>query len=247
MSLEVKLKIEPRRAILARRTTVGIVTVQVTDNDLASLPDEILGDLAEVVESGEILEGPSVYDATFNSVLSGLSARRARREELVAETRRVEARTSEEEIVRKRQTEEAIAHHFAAITKWIETNCDEEMVERRKAGFLNDEEVIEEVMHQLFEIPEDEHVPIKAYQACDCDKGCTASVRAFVLPVTHLDSNQYSTLARIKESAPVGAEIIPQMRKSACPECACTPLVRMTALVRLPWNGWMLQKVYALG
>jgi hypothetical protein len=126
-------------------------------------------------------------------------------------------------------------------------NCDDDMIERRMAGFLKDEEIIVEAMDQMFNIPEEEHTPIRPYQACDCDKGCVGSVQSFVLPVEHLDTSQFATLEQIRQSAPEGAEVIPQMRKSACPACSCVPLVRMTALVRMPWNGWMLQKAYALG
>jgi hypothetical protein len=254
MTLEIKLKIDARSAIRARKTAIGLVTVTVTDDDLKDLPEATLEALADVVASGETLEGPRVEDATFASVLSGLAVRLAKAEEAKAEARRAEnearaaeARAAEEEIVRRRQAEAAVARHAAAITKWIEDNCGDDMIQRRRDGFLKDDEILDEVMHQLLEIPEDEHVKIQPHEACDCDKGCTGSVRMTVLPVDHLDSSQYATLARIKDAAPEDAEVIPQMRKGACPECSCTPLVRMTALVRLPWNGWMLQKVYALG
>lgn len=254
MTLEIKLKIDARSAILARKTAIGLVTVTVTDDDLKDLPEATLAELADVVASGETLEGFHVEDATFASVLSGLAVRLAKAEEAKAEARRAEietraaeARAAEEEIVRRRQAETAVARHAAAITKWIEDNCDDGMIQRRRSGFLKDDEILEEVMHQLLEIPEDEHVRIQPHEACDCDKGCTASVRMTVLPVDHLDSSQYATLERIKDAAPDGAGVTPQMRKGSCPECSCTPLVRMTALVQLPWNGWMLQKVYALG
>ena len=254
MSVEIRLKIDARAAILARKTTVGLVTVQVTDDDLNEASDKVLAGLAEVVASDETLEGPGVVDASFKSVVAGLETRTARVEEArargeaqAAEVRASEVRATEEDIARRRQAEERVARHADAITRWIEENCDEEMINRRRAGFLRDDEIIEEVMDQLLEITEDEHMPLKAYQACECDKGCTGSVQYLVGPVEHLDSAQYAALERIKAAAPDESTVTPQARKAVCPECACVPIVRMTALVQLPWNGWMLKKVYSLG
>lgn len=254
MSVDVKLRIDAKTAIRARKTTVGLVTVTVIDDDLKNLPDPVLEMLAEVVASGEVLEGLHVEDTTFSSVLSGLATRQAKIEEAKAadiraglEARAAEARAAEEGIVRRRESEAAIARHADAITKWIEENGDPDMIERRRAGFLKEDEILEEVMHQVLEISEDEHVRIQPHEACDCDKGCTGSVRMTVQRIDHLDSSQFAVLERIKSAAPKDAEVIPQMRKGACPDCMCVPIVRMTALVRLPWNGWMLQKVYALG
>lgn len=254
MSVEIRLRIAARDAILARKTTIGIVKVPVSDEDLVDVPEATLVQIAEVLANDETLEGAGVVDATFGSVVRGLEARAARRtaqaaaEDIAhAEAIETEARAAQEEATRRRREELARARHADAITQWVVDNCDEEMVERRMAGFLKDDEIIKEAMDQIFDIPEEEHTPIRPYQACDCDKGCTGSVQSFVLPVEHLDTTQFATLEQIRQAAPEGAEVIPQMRKSACPACSCVPLVRMTALVRLPWNGWMLQKAYALG
>ncbi len=254
MSVKIRLRIAARDAILARKTTIGVVEVVVSDEDLINVPEDTLAQIAEVLASDETLEGAGVVDTTFGSVLRGLEARTARRtaqaaaEDIArAEAVEVEVRAAQEEAERRRQEALAYAQHANAITQWIMDNCDEEMVDRRMAGFLKDEEIIAEVMDQMFNIPEEEHTPIRPYQACDCDKGCTGSVQSFVLPVEHLDTSQFAMLEQIRQAAPEGAEVIPQMRKSACPACSCVPLVRMTALVRMPWNGWMLQKAYALG
>lgn len=254
MSIEIRLRIDTRAAILARKTTVGIVKVSVADEDLAGVPDDVLDQIAQVVAIDETLEGSGVIDATFASVLRGLEARVLRQtSDLTAEaTARAEAETAaarviHEEIVHRRKESQARIRHADAITKWIVDHCDADMIERRREGFLKDDEIIEEAMDRIFNIPEEEYTTIKAYQACDCDKGCTDNVQMFVLPVDHLDSSQFATLEQIRETAPEGAEILPQMRKAACPACACVPLVRVAALVRLPWNGWMLQKAYALG
>lgn len=254
MSVEIRLRIAARDAILARKTTVGVVKVTVSDEDLADVPEGTLAQIAEVLADDETLEGAGVVDATFGSVIRGLEARSARRAaqaaaEDAARAAAIEAETraAQEEATRRRQDELARAQHADAITQWVVDNCDDDMIERRMAGFLKDEEIIAEAMDQMFNIPEEEHTPIRPYQACDCDKGCVGSVQSFVLPVEHLDTSQFATLEQIRRSAPEGAEVIPQMRKSACPACSCVPLVRMTALVRLPWNGWMLQKAYALG
>lgn len=254
MSVEIRLRIAARDAILARKTTIGVVKVPISDEDLADVSEDALTQIAEVLANDETIEGSGVVDATFGSVIRGLEARTARRATQAAaedaarvEAVEAEAQAAREGAARRRQEELARARHAEAITQWIVDNCDDDMAERRLAGFLNDDEIIEEAMDQIFDIPEEEHSPIEPYQACDCDKGCVSSVRSFVLPVEHLDTNQYATLEQIRRSAPEGAEVIPQMRKSACPACSCVPLVRMTALVRMPWNGWMLQKAYSLG
>lgn len=254
MSVEIRLRIAARDAILARKTTIGVVKVPISDEDLVDVPEDVLAQIAEVLMNDETLEGSGVIDATFGSVIHGLAARAVRKAAQAAaegvaraEAVEAEARTAREEVARRRQEELARARHSEAITQWIVDNCDDDMVERRLAGFLKDDEIIEEAMDQILDIPEEEHAPIEPYQACDCDKGCVSSVRSFVLPVEHLDTSQFATLELIRQSAPEGAEVIPQMRKSACPACSCVPLVRMTALVRIPWNGWMLQKAYSLG
>ena len=254
MSMQVKVRITARAAILARKATIGVLPVNIEDTDLADLDMQVLASLAEVMEGGEILEGPGVIDATFASVLAGLDARTARladkaaaEEAATARARAAEARAAAEAAEERRRARDMEARHAGEITKWIEDNCDDDMIERRRQGFLNDDEIIEEVMDQMFDITADEHVSIKKHEACDCDKGCTGAVRSFVLPVEHLDTHQYAALHRIREEAPKNAVVTPQMRKAACPECSCVPLARMTALVELEWCGWMLRKAYALG
>lgn len=254
MSVEIRLRIDPKNAIRARKSTVGHVRVVIGDSDLAELSDDVLAQLADVVAGEETLEGPGVVDASFASVLEGLRARieRVHAAEIAdkaaqAAATEAAARVEREQEERRRQEERGRVLHAQAITAWIEEHCDDDMIERRRDGFLKEEEIMDEVMEQLFDITAEVHTPIKPYQACDCAKGCTGSVRSFVLPVDHLDSSQAATLRQIREEAPKEAEVIPQMRKSSCPACDCVPLARMTALVRMRWNGWMLQKEYALG
>ena len=256
--LQVRVKIEPRAAILARKAKAGVLSVNVSEEDLKALDEPLLELLAQVVESEEVLEGPLVHDATFDVVKAVLSERHTRRlaadkdaELQKAAARAAEARAAEESLANRRATAERETANKKAISTWVAENCDEEMKERLDAGFLPEEEIIDEVLHQLFEINEDEYVPLKKEQACDCERGCTGSVKFTVTPilpgVATLDSRQFATLERVKVSAPAGSTVEPRLHKASCPECKCTPLARTSALVTLEWNGWLLKKEYQLG
>lgn len=256
--LQVQVKIEPRAAILARKAKAGVVTVEVTEDHLKDLAEPLLELLAGIVETGEILEGPLVNDATFDVIKAVLEERYAKQKAAGEEADRqqtakklAEARAAEEEVATRRARAERDAENKKAIAQWIADNCDEEMVDRLQAGFLPDDEIIEEAMHHLFEVNEDEYVPLKKEQACDCDRGCAGAVKFTVMPVVPgvatLDSRQFATLERVKESAPQGAFVQPRLHKASCPECKCTPIARAAALVTLEWNGWLLKKEYQLG
>ncbi len=256
--LQVQVKIEPRAAILARKAKAGVLSVEVTEEHLKDLEEPLLELLAQVVETGEVLEGPLVSDATFEVVKAVLEDRR--RQDLAASTeverqkaaaKIAEARAAEEEVATRRARAEREAENKKAIATWVAENCDEEMKDRLDAGFLPDEEIIDEAMHQLFDINEDEYVSLKKEEACDCDRACAGMVKFTVTPimpgVATLDSRQFATLERVKEAAPEGASVEPRLHKASCPECKCTPIARAAALVTLEWNGWLLKKEYQLG
>lgn len=257
-TLQVRIRIEPRAAILARKTVAGIVAVDITEENLKELTDEELAELADLVEKSAVLESPVLDAPTFEVVKRWLEQSVAAKKKFLesqeaaaAEMRAIEARAAEQEVVRKRESRERDAANAKAISAWIEEHADEDAKERHKAGFLAEQEIIDEVMHQLFEINEDEHVPIRKEQACDCERGCAGSVRFQVVPVipnvNTLDSSQFSTLQRVQESAPEGATVQARLHQASCPECKCTPLARFTAHVSMQWNGWLLVKEYALG
>jgi len=258
MTLQVKVRIEPRAAILARKAVAGVLPVDINDEHLTSLAEDELLELAGIVEKGEPLESKLASEPSFEVVRSiikeRLVAKAATTEAVRAadEARRnAEARAAEEEAMRKRMNVTRDAEYKKAIGAWLEEHSDEELKERFAAGFASDEEIIDEALHQIFEIEEDEHVPIRKEQACDCEKGCTHLVRFLVAPIapgiTPLDARQFSTLERIKEAAPDGATVEGRVHKASCPNCKCTPLARLTARVSLEWNGYLLVKEYALG
>lgn len=243
---------------MARKAVAGVVPVEVTEEHLASLDEAQLAELADVVERGETLESRLASAPTFEVVKAivdeRLSAKAAAVDAIRAadEARKgAEARAAEEEIARKRANARRDADNRKAVEAWLDENADEDQRDRFKAGFMSDEEVMEEATHQLFEINEDEHVPIHKEQACACERGCTGSVRFAVRPVvpnvTPLDSRQFSTLQRIQDSAPERATVEARVHQASCPECKCAPLARLTARVSLEWHGYLLVKEYALG
>jgi len=256
--MQVHVKIEPRAAILARKAKAGVLVVEITDEHLRDLEEPLLELLADVVDNDEVLEGPLVSDASFEVVKAVLTERLVRKQQATkdvekqkADEKAAAARVAEEELVRRRMYAARDAENRKAIATWVEEHCDEEMKDRLDAGFLPDEEIIDEAMHQLFEINEDEYVPLKKEQACDCERGCAGMVKFTVTPilpgVATLDSRQFASLERVKESAPTSSTIEPRLHKASCPECKCTPIARASALVTLEWNGWLLKKEYQLG
>lgn len=254
MSLQIRVRIEPRAAILARKAVAGVVPVDITEENLQTLSDDQLAELAELVEQNAVVESPLVSEPTFDVVKSVLQARveakaklRAAEEAAEADRRKAEARAAEEEAMRRRENKERDAARARAIAEWVEKNGDDDQRERLAEGLLSEVEIIDEVMHQIFEINEDEYVPLRKEQACDCERGCAGSVKFLIEPVPQLDSRQFSTLTRIRDSAPDGAKIELRLHKATCPECKCTPMARVAALVSLEWNGWLLKKEYSLG
>jgi hypothetical protein len=246
--VKVRVRIAARAAILARRALAGIAEVTVTDEDLKDLSDALLEELAAVAETDEVLEGPLVSDASFGSVRAVLEERVAAKDAAKAANAEAAAKQAEETVTRDRETSERDRARTRALRAWVEENGSEDQRSRQKEGFLPDEEIIEEVTDALFEIDEDEYVALTKMQACDCDRGCAGSVVFTVgAPVGGLDSRQYAVLEKIRELAPKGATVTPRMHKAACPLCPCTPIARLSALVSLPWCGWLLVKEYSLG
>lgn len=258
MTVQVKVRVEARAAILARKSIAGVIPVEVTEQDLNALDDAQLAELADIVDRGEILESPLVSAPTFEVVRAVVDERIKTKAAIVEAAkaaedarRKSEARATEEEIVRKRTNVHRDAEHKKAVAAWLDEHGEDELKERYVAGFLSDDEIMDEALHKIFEINEDEHVPLRKEQACDCDKGCTGSVRfsvqAITPGVTPLDSRQYATLDRIQSAAPDKASVEVRTHKGSCPECKCTPIARLAARVCLEWNGYLLVKEYSLG
>ncbi len=258
MTIQIKVRIEARAAILARKAVAGVQTVTIEEADLASLGDDQLVELAEIVESGTTLESPLASEPTFGTVKAIVDQRvkdkaeKARVAREADEARKgADARAAEEAVARKRGNAQRDAENRKAIEAWLEENGDDDQKARFAQGFLSDEELIEEALHQIFEIDEAEHVPLRKEQACDCERGCAGAVRFAVVPVvpnvTPLDSRQFATLTRIQETAPDRASVEARTHRASCPECKCTPIARMTARVCLEWNGYLLVKEYSLG
>lgn len=258
MTLQVKVRVEARAAVLARKAIAGVIPVNVEESDLASLSDAQLAELADIIDRGETLESSLVSAPTFDVVRTVLDERvqakvaHAEATKAAEEAKRnAEARAAEEDVARKRGNVRRDAENKKAIEAWLEEHGDDDQKERHIAGFLSDEEIIDEALHKIFEIEEDEHVPLRKELACDCDRGCASAVRFSVQPivagVTPLDSRQFSTLDRIRETAPDGATVEARTHRASCPECKCTPIARLTARVCLEWHGYLLVKEYALG
>lgn len=253
--MRVRLKVEVRAAVLARRATAGVVSVEVTDDDLRDLPEALLEEFAVVVETDAVLQGPGVRDATFASIRAALqelaetrAASRALAEQQEREGLAAAEKTAVDAAARAKDAEDRDRARTRALRAWVNEHGSDDQRARQKEGFLPDSEVVEEVTDSLFEVTEDEYEALSKGQACDCDRGCAGSVR-FTISTTGftMDSRQYAVLEKVRETAPSGSTVTPRMHKAACPECKCTPIARMSALVTLPWCGWLLTKEYSLG
>lgn len=253
--MQVRVRVSVRAAIMARSLTAGIIPVEINAEDLKALDEDELAALADIVEADEVLEQADVGVPTYTTVRDVLSTRAAAARAVAEAAKQAEeARLAgEAERVRLeaeglRRSQELEAARKLAIHKWVEDHGDDDQRGRFREGFLEDSEVIDDVMHALFEINEEEYSPLARHMACDCDRGCSASVKFTVgPPVGGMDSRQFATLERIREAAPDGASVTPQLHKASCPDCGCAPIARLSALVVLPWNGWELQKEYSLG
>jgi hypothetical protein len=245
--VRVRVNVSPRGAIMSRRAVAGIVNVEILDEHLVDVPEAVLAELASVAELDELLEldGGDTTPSIVMEIMTRRARDRAQKREAEVERRRAEATQLE---ARGASDHAADQSRQRALKKWVAEHGTEEQRERLIEGLLPESEILADVVDDvLLDIAEDEYVPLRKEQACDCEKGCATSARFFVgSPTGGLDARQFSALQRIREQAPEGAKIEIRLHKVHCVECNCAPLSRIAALVSVEWEGWKLMREYAL-
>ena len=255
---QVRVRINPADAIRAGRSKFGIVSVDVSDENLGSLDADLREELVRIVTSGDIVgdgsdDGP-IHAPEFQELVASLRRRAdARKRDEAAEraageaARVASARSEEEEAVRKREYGAKEALRQKAIKDWVEEHGDDSQQARLREGLLPEEEILEAVVNEVFEDLDDQtrYDPIRLDQVCDCL--CARRVQFTQSPPQTVDSAQFRILHDIREDAPKGALVETVLHRAACPACSCVPLARLTARVTVEWNGWLLAREYLLG
>lgn len=265
MSFEIQLKINPRAAIRAGKSTVGIHSLTVTDDDLAGLDSdereelanvvldkETIGDKFHVDANVEVPDAP-LAEATFDEVHKLLQARVKARNEyienlhrLAHEEDRERKRIQEQELVAKRQRESNLAAQLQAIHRWVEEHGSDGQKKRLREGLLSDKEILTAVREQLFE-PLDIYAPYtRMHQSDVCRCACENSVKFEVLATDGLDEAAYTRLLEIRNDAPKDARVLPRRHLGSCDQCDCPPVSHVTALVELDWHTAVLGKEFEL-
>jgi hypothetical protein len=243
--VRVRVNVSPRAAIMARRAVAGVQFIEILDEHLASISEGMLSELASVAENDELLElrDGAVSPEAVMEIMAGRAHDRALKRAAEEELRVAEAARKEESAA---ADQAADRDRRRALKKWVSERGSEEQRERFAEGLLPDDEILADVVDDLFEIAEDQYVPLRKEQACDCERGCASQARFFVGSAGSLDTRQFSTLQRIREQAPTGAKVEVRMHKVHCQECSCAPLSRLAVQVSVEWEGWKLVQEYAL-
>lgn len=246
--LKLKVRISTRAAIVAGKTTTGIVTLSLTDNDLAGLSPDLREEIAIAYEAEETIESndPPIVEATVEALIPVLTARAKARIAETEKRKKAEARTAEEAKERDRVLAVTNNARSKALRTWIEENGDDEQKARMAEGFLPEQEMLDAVADELLTIDGyAPYTPLHKGDVCDCP--CAGHVQFTIRqPPQYVDAYMFSTLTGLRDAAPVGASVEPVEHRGACPRCKCVPLARITAKVSLPWEGWLLVREFDL-
>jgi hypothetical protein len=244
--MKVRVSISKRAAILARKATAGILQVDILDEHLAEATEEALVELSAVAENDELIE-LGIGEATPEAVMRVMEARALERLTNEAEASRQATAVAAAIEENAAENKAKAAARTAALHKWIKSNGTDEQKSRLEENLLPESEILEDVTDDVFQISEDDYVPLRKEQACDCEKGCAGSARFAVSRANEgLNAKQYEILERIREQAPDNATVEVVQHRVSCPECNCAPLSRLSARVSIEWEGWRLVKEYAL-
>ncbi len=246
--LKLKVRISTRAAIVAGKTTTGVVALSITDNDLAGMTRDLREEIAIAYESEETIESsdPPIVEATIEALIPVLAARAKARAAETEKRKKAEARAAEEAKERDRILATTNNARSKALRSWIEENGDDSQKARMAEGFLPEQEMLDAVADELLTITGyAPYTPLHKGDVCDCP--CAGHVQFTARqPPQYVDEFMFATLAGLREAAPVGASVEPVEHRGACPRCKCVPLARITAKVSLPWEGWLLVREFDL-
>jgi len=246
--LKLKVRISTRAAIVAGKTTTGVVTLSLTDNDLAPLSPVLREEIAIAYEAEETIESsdPPIVEATMEALTPVLEARAKARAADVEKRKLAEARSSEEQKERDRLLAASSNTRSKALRAWVEVNGNDEQKARLLEGFLPEQEMLDAVADELLDITGyAPYTPLLKGDACDC--ACAGHVTFSIRqPPQYVDAYMFAALQGLRETAPSGASVEPVEHRAACARCKCVPIARITAKVSLPWEGWLLVREFDL-
>ena len=152
----VRVKVSPRAAIMGRKATAGISSIEIKDGDIETLDESVLEEIVGVVESDEVVDLPGA-DPTVSAFISVMTERaHAKRHKELDDAQQVldamEAASAEREKDSARETERT-----HAIMLWVRNNGTDEQRARLAEGLLPFDEVIEDVTEDLIDINEPEY------------------------------------------------------------------------------------------
>jgi hypothetical protein len=240
--------VSTRAAILAGKSRVGTQTIEINDEGLAKLNETQRSEVAALLEGapdlGTLPSDPPIVEPTLEAVTHVLDARAAGRK-AVEEARRVEdARAAELAAIAVHESKSKDVQRAKALRDWVNKNGDDEQKARMAEGFLREDELLESITDETFDITLPRYELLRRGDACDC--ACAGHVKFEERGPRYMDSAQFARLTAVRESAPEGATVEPIEHGAACPSCKCVPIARVTARVSLPWNGWLLVRDFSI-
>jgi hypothetical protein len=200
-------------------------------------------------EAGETLgkdpSEPAIIEATLEAIKPVLEYRAARRQVLLEEQRKAEARAAEEATVASRDKTARDNARSKALRLWIDKHGDDEQKARMAEGFLPEDEILDDVCAELLDLPGFQvYDNLRKGDACDC--ACAGRVVITTSAPRYMDAHQFSRLQTAREAVPEGAQVEVVEHRAACPACKCVPIARLEARVTMQWHGWLLVRQYAL-
>jgi hypothetical protein len=246
--LVLKVHVSPRAAVMAGKVRAGILSLPVTEEDLAGLSPEQKEEVAHLLENSEVLgERPDdlpIGEPTMVAVLPAIDARIASRAASAVKRRATDLEEQERLVEASRGQELKDTARVKALREWIKENGDDDQRSRMAEGYLRQDEMLAMVTTDLLDLPHTEYEPTRRGEACDCP--CAGSVEFTASAPLHMDQSQYAQLKKVREDAPDGAQVEPINHVAKCPRCSCVPLSRLSARVSLTWHGWLLRRDFQI-
>lgn len=261
MPFTVRMYVDPTTAIRAGKTQFGVQEVQITDADLAPLPEKTRAELADAYGRGVIgkgfddgsnrFEDRKASEPTFLELQKMLEHRLAIRESLQRsqeEVKKEEARQQEEKKAQRLIDQRKKKERTAALEKWVQMSGTDSQKARLAEGLLPEKEIMEAVKEELFDSLDnrERYTPILKSEVCGC--ACVGDV-TFTrrTPEAGLTEEQHDALTALREDAPKGADIEVVEHYAECPSCTCPSVTRPpTAIVTVVWNNIVLGRQYIL-
>ncbi len=228
--MKIQIFVNAAAALALGKTAVGLQEIEIVDGDLPLFSKEERMELAYGM--GDIPYGedpdPPIAEPNVPEVKKVLAARIAARQ--------------------KRQEEGRVRR--AGLARWVKEHGDDSQKERLKEGLLPEDEVLESMRDQVFDLTDtyERYTPIEKDEACKC--GCYESVEFTNTLAANtppgLSGDEYARLKEVRESAPKGCIVVARMHKAKCPECACPGVTKPSAHATIEAHGWVLTREYAL-